>query len=63
MVSFFSQLHMNLLMDYPGRLVNGVGGFLTTALSLTGIVIRWPGPRKKMARQPEISLEASIPST
>ena len=43
MVSFFSQLHMNLLMDYNGRLVNGVGGFLVTALTLTGMIIWWPG--------------------
>ena len=43
MVSFFSQLHMNLLMDYTGRLVNGVGGFLVTALTLTGMIIWWPG--------------------
>jgi len=46
MVSFFSQLHMNLLMDYRGRIVNGVGGILTTVLSLTGIVIWWPGIRR-----------------
>jgi uncharacterized iron-regulated membrane protein len=43
MVSFFSQLHMNLLMDYRGRLANGVGGFLLTALTLTGMIIWWPG--------------------
>ncbi len=46
MVSFFSQLHMNLLMDYQGRLVNGVGGFLVTALTLTGMIIWWPGIRR-----------------
>jgi uncharacterized iron-regulated membrane protein len=46
MVSFFSQLHMNLLMDYRGRLVNGVGGFLLTALTLTGMIIWWPGIRR-----------------
>ena len=27
---------MNLLMDYTGRVVNGVGGFLVTALTLDG---------------------------
>ena len=43
LVSFFSQLHMNLLMDYTGRVVNGVGGFLVTALTLTGMIIWWPG--------------------
>lgn len=46
MVSFFSQLHMDLLMGYHGRLANGVGGFLTAALSLTGLVIWWPGIRE-----------------
>jgi uncharacterized iron-regulated membrane protein len=46
MVSFFSQLHMNLLMDYRGRQVNGVGGALVAFLSLTGIVIWWPGIRR-----------------
>ena len=43
MVSWFSQLHMNLLMGYTGRLLNGVGGFFSTALCLTGLVIWWPG--------------------
>ena len=43
MVSYASQLHMNLMMGYPGRLMNGVGGFLTAALSLTGLVLWWPG--------------------
>lgn len=46
MVSFFSQLHMNLLMDYRGRVLNGVGGLLVSLLSLTGIVIWWPGIRR-----------------
>jgi len=46
MVSFFSQVHMNLLMGYRGRLVNGVGGSLASILSLTGIVIWWPGKRR-----------------
>jgi uncharacterized iron-regulated membrane protein len=46
MVSFFSQLHMNLLMDYTGRMVNGVAGFLTTALTLTGMIIWWPEIRR-----------------
>ena len=46
MVSFFSQLHMTLLMGYNGRLANGVGGFLTAALSFTGLVIWWPGIRR-----------------
>ena len=46
MVSFFSQMHMNLLMGYTGRLMNGVGGFLASILGITGIVIWWPGIRR-----------------
>ena len=45
-VSFFSQLHMNLLMGYSGRLVNGAGGFLAAGLSITGMAIWWPGIRR-----------------
>lgn len=45
-VSFFSQLHMNLLMGYSGRLANGIGGFLVAILSITGMVIWWPGIRR-----------------
>ena len=45
-VSLFSQVHMNLLMGYSGRLVNGVGGFLAAALSITGMAIWWPGIRR-----------------
>ena len=44
-VSFFSQLHMNLLMGYSGRLVNGLGD-LAAALSITGMAIWWPGIRR-----------------
>lgn len=46
MVSLFSQLHMNLLMGYTGRMLNGIGGFLATILSVTGMVIWWPGIRR-----------------
>lgn len=46
MVSFFSALHMNLLMGYSGRLINGAGGFLVAILSVTGMVIWWPGIRR-----------------
>jgi uncharacterized iron-regulated membrane protein len=46
MVSFISQLHMNLLMGYSGRLMNGVGGFLVAILSVTGMIIWWPGIRR-----------------
>jgi uncharacterized iron-regulated membrane protein len=46
MVSWFSQMHMNLMMGYTGRRVNGVGGFLAAALCLTGLVIWWPGIKR-----------------
>jgi len=46
MVSFFSQLHMKLLMGYTRRLMNGIGGFFATILSVTGMVIWWPGIRR-----------------
>lgn len=46
MVSFISQLHMNLLMGYSGRLMNGIGGFLVAILSVTGTIIWWPGIRR-----------------
>lgn len=46
MVSFFSALHMNLLMGYTGRLLNGGGGVLAAMLSITGMVIWWPGIRR-----------------
>ena len=38
-------LHDNLLTGDNGRTVNGVGGILLTLLSLTGVVIWWPGIR------------------
>jgi uncharacterized iron-regulated membrane protein len=46
MVSWFSQMHMNLMMGYTGRLMNGVGGFLSAALCLTGLIVWWPGMRR-----------------
>jgi len=36
-------LHDNLLLGLTGRLVNGIGSFLVILLSLTGVVIWWPG--------------------
>ena len=46
MVSYVSQLHMNLMMGYAGRLMNGAGGFFTAALCLTGLILWWPGLRR-----------------
>jgi uncharacterized iron-regulated membrane protein len=42
-VSWLLDLHDNLFGGENGRLVNGTGGVLLTILSLTGIVIWWPG--------------------
>lgn len=44
-VSWFLDLHDNLLAGETGRLVNGIGGLLLTLLCLTGAIIWWPGIR------------------
>ena len=44
-VAWTLDLHDNLLTGDNGRTVNGVGGILLTLLSLTGVVIWWPGIR------------------
>lgn len=41
--SFFMDLHMDLLAGENGRWWNGVGAILMTLLTLTGLVIWWPG--------------------
>jgi uncharacterized iron-regulated membrane protein len=46
MVSWFSQMHMNLMMGYAGRLMNGVGGFFSAGLCLTGLILWWPGIKR-----------------
>jgi uncharacterized iron-regulated membrane protein len=42
-VSWMLDLHDNLLTGENGRTVNGVGGMLLTLLSLSGVIIWWPG--------------------
>ena len=44
-VSKLLSLHDDLLGGTTGRKVNGVGALLVVALSLTGIVVWWPGIR------------------
>lgn len=44
-LSWLGKLHGSLLMDSGGMTANAVGGFLTAALCLSGIVIWWPGVR------------------
>jgi uncharacterized iron-regulated membrane protein len=42
-VAWMSDFHTNLLKGEKGRIVNGVGSLFLTLLSLTGLVIWWPG--------------------
>lgn len=42
-LGWMTDLHDNLLTGRNGRTANGIGGFLLTVMSLTGIVIWWPG--------------------
>ena len=45
-VEWLVDLHDNLLAGQTGRLVNGIGGLLVTALIVTGTYIWWPGRRR-----------------
>ena len=45
-VRWLVDFHDNLLSGQTGRLVNGLGAFFVTLLSLTGAIIWWPGVRK-----------------
>jgi uncharacterized iron-regulated membrane protein len=38
-------LHAYLLLEKPGLIFNGIGGTAVTLLSLTGLIIWWPGIR------------------
>jgi len=42
-VLWLVDLHDNLLAAQTGRLINAAGGIFTVLLSLTGVVIWWPG--------------------
>lgn len=44
-LAWLQDLHFNLLSGTTGRIVNGVGALCLVAMSLTGIVIWWPGRR------------------
>lgn len=44
-VSWMEDLHVNLLMGREGRWWNGVGAAILLALTLTGLVLWWPGIR------------------
>jgi uncharacterized iron-regulated membrane protein len=43
LLAWISDFHTNLLGGPKGRIVNGVGSVFLTLLSLTGLVIWWPG--------------------
>ena len=43
LVSWMTELHLNLLKGDSGRTVNAVGAFLWTLLGLTGCIVWWPG--------------------
>ena len=45
LTTWLLDLHDNLLAGTTGRAVNGVGAILMTLLSVTGLVIWWPGIR------------------
>jgi uncharacterized iron-regulated membrane protein len=42
-LSWLGKLHGSLLMEGDGMTANAIGGFLTAALCLTGIVVWWRG--------------------
>ncbi|MBL8220022.1 MAG: PepSY domain-containing protein [Bryobacterales bacterium] len=44
-LTFMEHLHHNLLLGRTGRLWNGIGALSLLLLSITGIVIWWPGRR------------------
>ena len=45
LTTWLLDLHDNLLSGTTGRAVNGVGAILMTLLSVTGLIIWWPGIR------------------
>jgi uncharacterized iron-regulated membrane protein len=44
-LAWLVDLHVNLLSGKTGRLINGVGAVFVLALSVTGVVLWWPGIR------------------
>lgn len=51
--------HDNLLFSQTGRLVNGFGSLLLTVISLTGVVLWWPGV-KNWRRGTTVNWEANF---
>ena len=53
-------LHVNLLAGQTGRLVNGIGSCFVTLLSLTGVILWWPGI-KNWRRSATVNWKARFP--
>jgi uncharacterized iron-regulated membrane protein len=59
-VGWFVDLHDNLLAGQTGRLANGIGAIFVTLLSLTGVILWWPGI-KNWRRSTTINWQAHFP--
>jgi len=59
-LGWLQDLHDNLLAGQTGRLVNGIGSCLVTLLSLTGVILWWPGIRN-WRRSTTINWKANFP--
>ena len=53
-------LHVNLLAGPNGRLINGIGSCVVTLLSLTGVILWWPGV-KNWRRSATVAWRARLP--
>jgi uncharacterized iron-regulated membrane protein len=59
-VEWLVDLHDNLLTGQTGRLANGIGSCFVTSLSLTGVIIWWPGI-KNWRRSTTVNWKATPP--
>ena len=59
-VEWLVKLHSNLLAGSTGRFVNGIGGAALIVLSLTGLIIWWPGV-KFWRRSLQVNWRATFP--
>lgn len=56
-LQFLEDLHNELAAGRSGAVVNGIGGFLLTLMSITGIVLWWPG-KKNWKRAVKVKWDA-----
>jgi uncharacterized iron-regulated membrane protein len=56
-LQFLESLHNELVSGRSGAIVNGVGGFVLTLMSITGIVLWWPG-KKNWKRAMKVKWDA-----